>query len=51
MESNPLIDYTRTTGINRHILSCQWPGMPQSMVLDTLQLLAAEVFPRVRRGV
>lgn len=46
-----IIDYTRTTGINHHILSCQWPGMPQSMVLDTLQLLAAEVFPRVRQGV
>ena len=46
-----IIDYTRATGINHHILSCQWPGMPQSMVLDTLQLLAEEVFPRVREGV
>ena len=24
---------------------------PQSMVLDTLQLLAEEVFPRVRQGI
>ena len=46
-----IIDYTRATGINHHILSCQWPGMPQSMVLDTLSLLAEEVFPRVRQGV
>ena len=46
-----IIDYTRSTGINHHILSCQWPGMGQSMVLDTLSLLAAEVFPRVRQGV
>ncbi len=45
-----MIDYTRKTGINHHILSCQWPGMPQTMVLDTLQLLAEEVFPRVRQG-
>jgi len=45
-----IIDYSRKTGINHHILSCQWPGMPQSMVLDTLQLLAEEVFPRVRQG-
>jgi alkanesulfonate monooxygenase SsuD/methylene tetrahydromethanopterin reductase-like flavin-dependent oxidoreductase (luciferase family) len=45
-----IIDYTRSTGINHHVLSCQWPGMPQSMVLDTLHLLAAEVFPKVRQG-
>ena len=35
-----IVDYTRKTGINHHILSCQWPGMPQNLVLDTLQLLA-----------
>lgn len=45
-----IIDYTRTTGINHHVLSCQWPGMPQSMALDTLNLLAEEVFPKVRQG-
>ena len=45
-----IIAYARRTGINHHVLSCQWPGMPQNMVLDTLQLLAEEVFPRVRQG-
>ncbi len=45
-----IIDYTRKTGINHHVLSCQWPGMPQNMALDTLQLLAKEVFPRVHQG-
>ncbi|MDH3699995.1 MAG: LLM class flavin-dependent oxidoreductase [Alphaproteobacteria bacterium] len=45
-----IIAYTKQTGINHHVLSCQWPGMPQNMVLDTLQLLAEEVFPRVRQG-
>ena len=49
--AHQIIDYTRATGINHYILSCQWPGMPQSMVLDTLSLLAEEVFPRVRQGV
>ena len=49
--ADQIIDYSRKTGINHHILSCQWPGMPQSMVLDTLQLLAEEVFPRVRQGI
>ena len=45
-----IIEYTKQTGINHHVLSCQWPGMPQSMVLDTLHLLAEEVFPKVRQG-
>ncbi len=40
----------RTTGINHLIMSVQWPGMPQSLVLDELRILAEEVFPRVRRG-
>ncbi len=40
----------RTTGINHLIISVQWPGMPQSLALDELHMLAAEVFPRVRRG-
>jgi alkanesulfonate monooxygenase SsuD/methylene tetrahydromethanopterin reductase-like flavin-dependent oxidoreductase (luciferase family) len=38
----------RETGINHLIMSCQWPGMPQSLALDELSMLAAEVFPRVR---
>ena len=38
------------TGINHLIMSVQWPGMPQSLVLDELSMLAEEVFPRVRRG-
>jgi alkanesulfonate monooxygenase SsuD/methylene tetrahydromethanopterin reductase-like flavin-dependent oxidoreductase (luciferase family) len=40
----------RTTGINHLIMSVQWPGMPQSLVLDELHMLAEEVFPRVRKG-
>jgi alkanesulfonate monooxygenase SsuD/methylene tetrahydromethanopterin reductase-like flavin-dependent oxidoreductase (luciferase family) len=40
----------RATGINHLIMSVQWPGMPQSLVLDELQMLAEEVFPRVRSG-
>jgi alkanesulfonate monooxygenase SsuD/methylene tetrahydromethanopterin reductase-like flavin-dependent oxidoreductase (luciferase family) len=38
------------TGINHLIMSVQWPGMPQSMVLDELHMLAEEVFPKVRQG-
>jgi alkanesulfonate monooxygenase SsuD/methylene tetrahydromethanopterin reductase-like flavin-dependent oxidoreductase (luciferase family) len=38
------------TGINHLIMSIQWPGMPQSLVLEALHMLAEEVFPRVRQG-
>jgi alkanesulfonate monooxygenase SsuD/methylene tetrahydromethanopterin reductase-like flavin-dependent oxidoreductase (luciferase family) len=40
----------RATGINHLIMSVQWPGMPQAMVLDELYRLAEEVLPRVRQG-
>ena len=40
----------RATGINHLIMSVQWPGMPQSLVVDELHMLAEEVFPRVREG-
>jgi alkanesulfonate monooxygenase SsuD/methylene tetrahydromethanopterin reductase-like flavin-dependent oxidoreductase (luciferase family) len=40
----------RQTGINHLIMSVQWPGMPQSLALDELHMLAEEVFPRVRQG-
>jgi alkanesulfonate monooxygenase SsuD/methylene tetrahydromethanopterin reductase-like flavin-dependent oxidoreductase (luciferase family) len=45
-----MISLAKQTGINHLILSVQWAGMPQQLVLDTLNLLAAEVFPKVRQG-
>lgn len=38
-------------GINHLIMSIQWPGMPQSLVLETMQMMAEEVFPKVQQGV
>jgi len=40
----------RTTGMNHLIMRVQWPGMPQSMVLGELHMLAEEVLPKVRPG-
>lgn len=40
-----------TTGVNHIVMSIQWAGMPQSLVLDTMQILSEEVFPRVRQGI
>ena len=45
-----IIDYTRKTGINDHVLSRQWLGMTQSLGPDTLHMRDEEVFPRVRQG-
>jgi hypothetical protein len=32
-------------------MSLQWPGTPQGLALETMHLMAAEVFPKVRRAV
>ena len=45
-----MLAFHKATGINHLIMSVQWPGMPQGMVLDVLHMLAEEVFPSVRRG-
>ena len=45
-----ILQLNKETGLNHLILSMQWPGMPQSMVLDTITMVAEEVFPRVRNG-
>jgi len=41
----------RNFGVNHFVFGVQFPGMPQSMVLDQMQLLAEEVFPAVRSGI
>ena len=38
-------------GINHFVFGIQFPGMPQNMVLDQMQMLSEEVFPQVRQAV
>jgi alkanesulfonate monooxygenase SsuD/methylene tetrahydromethanopterin reductase-like flavin-dependent oxidoreductase (luciferase family) len=45
-----MLALNHTSGINHLIMSVQWPGMPQSLALEELHMLAEEVFPRVRGG-
>ena len=45
-----IIGYCRRLGVNRMILSVHWVGMPHSQVVDTLNLFAAEVMPKVSQG-
>lgn len=46
-----IIDIIKRFGINHFVFGVQFPGMPQSMVLEEMQMLAEEVFPAVRSGV
>ena len=45
-----IVNLNRATGINHLIMSVQWPGMPQAMVLEVLHLLAEEVLPLVENA-
>ena len=43
-----MLRYHTELGTNHIIMSCQGVGMPQTQVLETFDLLATEVFPKVR---
>jgi alkanesulfonate monooxygenase SsuD/methylene tetrahydromethanopterin reductase-like flavin-dependent oxidoreductase (luciferase family) len=45
-----MLRYNRVLGVNHIIMSVQGTGLPQSQVLETLELVAIEVFPKVRQG-
>lgn len=40
----------RRLGINHLVMSTEWAGMPESLATETIEMLAKEVFPRVRQG-
>jgi alkanesulfonate monooxygenase SsuD/methylene tetrahydromethanopterin reductase-like flavin-dependent oxidoreductase (luciferase family) len=45
-----ILDLVRRFGVNHFVMGVQFPGMPQAMVLEEMQMLAEEVFPKVRAG-
>jgi len=48
--ADQMIRLNRRLGVNHIVASVHWPGMPNSLALDQLQILAQEVMPQVRRG-
>lgn len=46
-----MVRYNRELGVDHIIMSVQGTGMPQAATLDTFELMAAEVFPKVRAAV
>ncbi len=45
-----MLRYHEVLGVNHIIMSVQGVGMPQGQVLETFQLMAEEVFPKVRKA-
>jgi hypothetical protein len=45
-----ILHLARWLGAHHLAVPIQWPGMPQSLVLDQMHLLSEEVFPAVRQG-
>jgi alkanesulfonate monooxygenase SsuD/methylene tetrahydromethanopterin reductase-like flavin-dependent oxidoreductase (luciferase family) len=46
-----LIDLQRRFGVNHLVASVHWPGMPNSLAMEQMQILSEEVMPAVRSGV
>jgi hypothetical protein len=40
----------RRLGVNHLVMSTEWAGMPASLAMETIEMIAREVFPRVRQG-
>ncbi|MCH7554089.1 MAG: LLM class flavin-dependent oxidoreductase [Chloroflexi bacterium] len=43
-----ILGLRESIGINHLIMSIEWGGMPQGLILETLHLIAEEVIPKVR---
>lgn len=43
-----ILTVTRECGVNHVVLGVQFPDMPHSLVMDQMQMLAEDVFPKVR---
>lgn len=40
----------RRLGVNHVVMSTEWAGMPETLAVETIEMIAKEVFPRVRQG-
>jgi alkanesulfonate monooxygenase SsuD/methylene tetrahydromethanopterin reductase-like flavin-dependent oxidoreductase (luciferase family) len=40
----------RRLGVNHLVMSTEWAGMPESLAVETIDMIAKELFPRVRQG-
>jgi alkanesulfonate monooxygenase SsuD/methylene tetrahydromethanopterin reductase-like flavin-dependent oxidoreductase (luciferase family) len=40
----------RRLGVNHLVMSTEWAGMAESLAIETIDMIAKELFPRVRQG-
>jgi alkanesulfonate monooxygenase SsuD/methylene tetrahydromethanopterin reductase-like flavin-dependent oxidoreductase (luciferase family) len=40
----------RRLGVNHLVMSTEWAGMPESLAIETIDMIARELFPRVKQG-
>ena len=40
----------RRLGVNHLVMSTEWAGMPESLAIETIDMIARELFPRVTQG-
>jgi alkanesulfonate monooxygenase SsuD/methylene tetrahydromethanopterin reductase-like flavin-dependent oxidoreductase (luciferase family) len=40
----------RRVGVNHLVMSTEWAGMPESLAVETIEMIATELFPRVQQG-
>ena len=45
-----ILDARKRVGMNHIVMSAEWAGMPESLAVETMEMIAKEVFPRVRQG-
>lgn len=45
-----IIKFNKRVGMNHVVMSMHWPGLEVSQSMETMQLIAEEVFPKVRQG-
>ncbi len=48
--ADQILALVRRLGVSHFVFGFQWPGMPHGLVLEQTQMMAEEVFPRVRQG-
>jgi len=46
-----IVALNRRLGVNHLVMSTEWAGMPQSLASETIELIAAEVIPRVCQAI
>jgi alkanesulfonate monooxygenase SsuD/methylene tetrahydromethanopterin reductase-like flavin-dependent oxidoreductase (luciferase family) len=40
----------RRLGVNHLVMSTEWAGMPERLAVETIEMVAQELIPRVRQG-